>query len=219
MHGAVATAPFFAFKPIPRMRSMIKYLLCFVLFLPHTAAAQVGKVMGLARYTLGLTTPDSLNATDFSEQDPPLVKGTLALSCTHVRTFTASSVMVEGISVNNLVMNFYDDRLFRIDCDYNEPIRRIFTQKLGPGVRKPVSQFQVCTPGDTNFLTVWGEFWPGEETAAFVVYRNGYTAGCQSVADARLTLWHRPLSALCSECDLQPTDSLTEKYRQVQQRK
>jgi hypothetical protein len=201
------------------MRSPIKYLLCFIFMVPQASIAQVDKVTGLAHYIPGLTTPDSLNATDFREQDQPLVKGTLALLCTHVRTFTASQVILEGNPVTNLVLHFYDDRLFRIDCDYNEPLIRFFTRKFGPGISKPVSQFRVCSQGDDKFLTVWGEAWPGEETAAFVVYRKGYTTGCQPEEDARLVLWSQPLSALCSECDLQPTTSLMEEYRQLQQGK
>ena len=197
----------------------MKYLLCFLLILPRTSMAQADKVAGLAQYILGRTTPKVLDPAEFNEQDQPVVKGTLALLCTHVRTFTASPVMVEGMPITNLVLHFYDDRLFRIDCDYNEPLSRIFTRKFGPGVSKPVSQFRVCKEGDDKLLTVWGEVWPGEETTAFVVYRKGYTTGCQPEEDARLILWSQQLAALCSECDLQPTDSLMEEYRQLQQGK
>ena len=197
----------------------MKYLLLFMLILPRTSVAQADKVAGLAPYILGLTTPRALDPAEFKEQDQPVVKGTLALLCTHVRTFTASAVMLEDSLITNLVLHFYDDRLFRIDCDYSEPLSRFFTRKFGPGVRKSVSQFRVCKEGDDRFLTVWGEAWPGEDTAAFVVYRKGYTVECQPEEDARLIVWSRRLAALCSECDLQPTNPLMEEYRQLQQGK
>ena len=193
----------------------MKYLLFFMIILPQISRAQVNKVTGLAHYVPGLTTVDSLDAADFREQEQPLVKGTLALVCTHVRTFTASRVIVEGIPITNLVLHFYDDRLFRIDCDYMEPLSRDFTRKFGPGVSKPVSQFRVCTQTEDRFLTVWGKGWPGEETTAFVVYLKGYNTECQPEEDARLILWSPQLSALCSECDLQPTNPFMEEYRQL----
>lgn len=200
------------------MRCLTKYLLWLMLVLPQTGRAQAGRI-GLVPFVLGSTTPDSLDATDFSEQDQPLVKGTLALVCAHVRTFTASQVMVEGIPVTKLVLHFYDNRLFRLDCDYDEPLGGAFTRTFGPGMIKPESQFRVCTQENDKLMTVWGVAWPGEETEALVVYQKGYTAACQPEEGARLILWSQSVSALCSECDLQPANPLLEAYRQLQQQK
>ncbi len=197
----------------------MKYLLCFVLILPQITRAQGTEVAGLAHYIPAHLTPDSLKTAGFREQEQPLVKGTLALLCTHVRTLTAARMIVEGIPLTNLVLHFYDDRLFRIECDYEEPVSQAFTRKFGMGVSKPVSQFRVCSQEKNKLMTVWGNVWPGEETTAFVVYQKGYNIECQPEEDARLILWNPQLSALCSECDLQPTNPLMEEYRQLQQRK
>lgn len=193
------------------MINPLTYLLCFMLILPQISRAQV---TGLAHYVPGLTTPDSLDTADFREQEQPLVKGTLVLVCTHVRTFTASQVLLEGIPVTNLVLHFYDNRLVRLDCDCDEPLSRAFIRAFGPGVSKPVSQYRVCTQDKDKLLTVWGEAWPDGATKALAVYRKGYTAACQPEEGARLILWSQWLAALCSECDLQPTHPLVEEYRQ-----
>ena len=194
----------------------MRYLLCFLLILPRLSKAQADGVVGLAHYVIGITTPDLLNTADFREQDQPLVKGTLALLCTHVRTFTASRLTLDSIPATNLVLHFYDNRLFRIDCDYNALLEKAFTRKFGPGVHIPATQLRACSQGKDRFMTMWGESWPGEKINTSVVRWTGYTAACQPEEGAKLILWSQSVSALCSECDLQPVNPFVEEYRQTQ---
>ena len=63
---------------------------------------------------------------------------------------------------------------------------------------------------------MWGEFWPGEKINACVIRWTGYTVACQPDEGAKLILWSKSVSALCSECDLQPANPFVEEYRQTQ---
>ena len=82
----------------------VTYLALFALLLAFGARAQPNGPrldspgpfsQGLGAYQLGVSTPDALPLVHFSEQ-AVYVKGTIALSCNHVRVFTADSVNSGG---------------------------------------------------------------------------------------------------------------------------
>lgn len=193
----------------------MKYVLLFVLVLPQLSPAQ-SEVTGLGNYLIGITTPDSLNLTQFKEGDQSYVKGTIALPCTHIRTFTSAQVTSGGISVTDLILVFYDNRLAKLACDYGDPLKAAFLEQYGPGVRKPVSRFPLCTKRNDRPLLLWGESWPGDDILTLVVYRRGYTAECKLEEGARLTIASREMVALFSECDVKPADPLTEEFSKAQ---
>ena len=195
-------------------QNLMNYLLLLILVLPQFSKAQ-SNVTGVGHFIIGLTTPDSLNPAEFNEQEQAYVKGTIALPCSHIRSFTSTKTTIAGSSVTNVVLVFYDNRLFKLACDYNQPLRATFTQQYGSGVVKPTSHFQLCPAAKDKPLSLWGEAWPSGDIAVLVVYRNGYTAECRWETGARLTIWSQQRSALCSECDLHP-DALLEAYLQAQ---
>lgn len=193
----------------------MKYVLLFVLVLPQLSRAQ-SRVAGLGNYRIGITTPDSLNRTQFKEVDQSYVKGTIALPCTHIRTFTSATVTIAGILVTNLALVFYDNRLAKLACDYGDSLKMAFAARYGPGVHQPVSHLQLCTKENATPLLMWGESWPGDDILPLVVYRRGYTADCKPEEGARLTIGSRKMAALFSECDVKPADPLTEEFNKVQ---
>ena len=193
----------------------MKYVLFFVLVLPHLSRAQ-SNVTGWGNYIIGITTPDSLNRTAFREEDQSYVKGTIALPCTHIRTFTSAQVTIARVSVANLVLVFYDNRLAKLSCDYGDSLKAAFLKQYGPGVRRPVTRFSLCTKDNDKPLLLWGESWPGDEALTLVVYRRGYTADCRREEGARLTIASRKMAALFSECDVKPADPLTEEFSKAQ---
>ena len=196
----------------------MKYVLLFGLVFPHLSKGQ-STVIGLGNYRIGITTPDSLNRTGFKEEDPSYVKGTIALPCIHIRTFTSAIVKIAGIAVTNVVLVFYDNKLFKLSCDYSGLLEPVFLEQHGPGVRKPVSRFQVCTKEKHKLLLMWGEVWPGVDMLALVVHRKGYMADCKPEEGARLVIADQRISALSSECDVKPTDPLIEEFIKAQTNK
>ena len=189
----------------------MKYVLLFVLMVPVLSRGQ-SNVTGLGKYTIGSTTPDSLNRTEFTEEDQSYVKGTIALPCIHIRTFTASVLTIAGVSVANVVLVFYDDTLFNLSCDYSDSLKVAFLKQYGPGVRKPVKSFPLCTKERDKPLLLWGEAWPCAEILALVVYRKGHTADCQREEGARLTIASQRMAALSSDCDLKSADPLVDAF-------
>lgn len=193
----------------------MKYVLLIVLVLPHLSRAQSG-VTGLGTYTIGITTPDSLNRAAFREEDQSYVRGTIALPCTHIRTFTSAVVTVAGISVTNFVLIFYDNRLAKLSGDYGDSLKAAFLKQYGPGVRRPVSRFHFCTKRNDRPLLMEGESWPGDDIITLVVYRRGYTAECKWEEGARLTIASRKMAALSSDCDIKPADPFMEEFSKAQ---
>lgn len=189
----------------------MKYVLLFVFMTPVLSRGQ-SNVTGLGTYSIGSTTPDSLNRTDFTEESELYVKGTIALPCTHIRIFTASTLTIAGIPVTNVVLVFYDDTLFKISCDYNYSLQATFLKQHGPGVRKPVKRFLLCTEERDKPLLLWGETWPGVDTMTLVVHKKGYTADCKLEESARLIIANHRMEALSSDCDLKPTDPLVDAF-------
>ena len=192
----------------------MKYVLLFLLTIPNLGTAQ-SKVAGLGKYFIGITTPDLLDRAEFKEEEQAYVKGTIALPCTHIRTFTAATATVARISVTNVVLVFYDNALFKISCDYSDSLKMIFLNQHGPGVRKPVRSFQFCTRGKDKPLVLWGESWPGVDILTLVVHKKGYTADCKREESARLTIVSQPILALSSECDLKPADPVVDEFMKL----
>lgn len=189
----------------------MKYVLLFAVVLPALSQAQ-SKVTGLGNYRIGITTSDSLSRTAFKEEDQSYVKGTIALPCTHIRTFTAATAKMAGTTVTNLVLVFYDNRLFRLSCDYSDSLKVAFTARHGPGVRKPVSSFQLCTRQKDKPLLLWDEIWANAAIVARVADKKGYTAECKLAESARLTIYSQPILALSSDCDIKPADPFMEEF-------
>ena len=193
----------------------MKYVLLFVLALPSMGNAQ-SKVAGFGSYFIGITTPNSLDRIELKEEEQSYVKGTIALPCTHIRTFTAATVTIDRISVANVVLVFYDNTLFKISCDYSDSLRAAFLEQHGPGVRQPVRSVQFCTKEKDKFLLMWGESWLGADILVLVFHRRGYTADCKREESARLLIVSQPMAALSSECDLKPADPFLEEFIEAQ---
>ncbi|MDB5242515.1 MAG: hypothetical protein JWP57_3140 [Spirosoma sp.] len=192
-------------------RSLMKYLLLVSIMLPSLSWSQAN-VAGLGHYVVGITTSASLNLVDFKEEDPSYVKGTIALPCNHIRTFTSARTEVAGTPITNVVLVFYDNTLFSIICDYSDTLKERFVKQYGLGVKKPKSHFQLCTTEKDKPLLVWSEAWPGKDVLAFVTYIEGYTADCTWKAGALLRVFNQKIAALSSECDLQLIPSYLEMY-------
>lgn len=193
----------------------MKYALLIIFVIPALSLAQ-SNVTGLGKYVIGITTPDSLNRSEFTEEEQSYVKGTIALPCSHIRTFTSALVTIADAPVANVVLVFYDDTLFKISCDYSAPLKAAFVKQHGPGIARPVSRFQFCTTEKQIPLLLWGESWPGVDVRTLVVHRKGYTADCKWEEGARLTIVSQPILALSSDCDLKPTDPFVEEFSKVQ---
>lgn len=189
----------------------MKYLLLFALVLPVRDKAP-SNVIGLGDYRIGITTSESLNRANFTEEEPSYVKGTIALPCTHIQTFRSAMVTIAGVPVANVVLTFYDNTLFRISCDYSDSLKAAFLEKHGPGVVKPMSRFQFCPEKKDKLLLMWGESWPGVDTVALVVHRKGYTADCRLEEGVRLTIVGKRMLALSSDCDVKPADPFTDEF-------
>lgn len=187
------------------------YALLIILVLPTLSKAQPN-VTGLGKYVIGSTTPDSLNRAEFTEEEESYVKGTIALPCSHIRTFTADTLTITGIPVTNLVLVFYDETLFKISCDYSNSLGATFLKQYRPGVRKTVKSFLLCTKESDKPLLLWGETWPGVDTTTLVVYRKGYTADCKLEEGVRLIIANQRIAALSSDCDLKPADPVIDAF-------
>jgi hypothetical protein len=197
------------------VRRSIKYALLIILVLPALSTAQ-SNVTGLGKYVIGITTPDSLAPTEFAEEEQSYVKGTIALPCSHIRTFTSALVTIADVAVANVVLVFYDDTLFKISCDYSAPLKAAFVKQHGPGIARPMSRFQFCTTEKHTPLSLWGESWPGVDRLTLVVHRKGYTADCKWEEGARLTIVSQSILALTSDCDLKPADLFVDEFSKVQ---
>ena len=163
-------------------------------------------VSGLGWYRIGVTTPDSLNRIDFVEEEQSYVKGTLTLPCSHVRTFTSSTVIIEDVAVTNFSLAFYDNKLFKISCDYGGKLKEAFLLKYGKGIPRPERSFLYCADRKDEPLVLWGEVWQNSGILAFVVHTRGYNVDCRRQEEAKLTLSSQRFSDLSSECELKNSD-------------
>ena len=194
--------------------SSIKYVLLFLLLLSNPVKAQ-SNVFGLGKYIIGATTPDSLERTDFNEQDPAYVKGTLTLPCTHIRIFKAGSVDIGGILIENLSLCFYDSKLFKLSCDYSNELKKAFLVQYGKGISTPTSRFSVCSSDKNKRLVVWGESWQNADIVALALHRKGYNSNCEMEEKIILTITSQQMAAFASDCDLATPDSFIEEFDKV----
>ncbi|WP_338874357.1 hypothetical protein WBJ53_01935 [Spirosoma sp. SC4-14] len=170
--------------------------------LPQSGTSQP-KFVGLGQYQIATTTPDSLNKTDFSEGGQTYVKGTLALECPHIRTFLAAKTIVEDIAITNLVLCFFDEKLFAISCDYSDALQNMFQKQYGLGTHKKTMNHQLCSQPGSESMALWGEFWQNADIMAFAIHAKGITNDCTYRATNSLIIISQTMSALSSECNLQ----------------
>lgn len=186
-------------------------LVVFVMLLIGPAARAQPNGAGLAGYSLGVTTPDSLPVARFREQ-PVYAKGTIALSCNHVRVFTADSVNNTGISMTHLALLFYDNRLFRIDCAYTDAVKKAVLATYANGTPVPRSQLVVCEAENDKPVLLWGEVWQWGNNQARVMHADGYGADCERYQTVRFSITSQRFSALSSDCDLTAVDPFREAF-------
>lgn len=193
----------------------MKQLYCLILLailIPNLGNAQ-SDVYGLGNYLIGVTTPDSLRGNEFTEDDQSYVKGTIALPCTHIRIFTALTATVSGIKVSTLSLVFYDNRLAKISCDYNDQFQNAFRESHGKGIPKPVVRFSFC--GNDKPMLIWGNVWQADGQIAFVVHSKGYNADCETQETSKLIIAGQRLLALASDCELKSTAPFVEEFEKM----
>ncbi|WP_080055585.1 hypothetical protein [Spirosoma aerolatum] len=172
-------------------------------------------IAGLGRYGIGVTTLDSINRSSFTEVEPVLVKGTLALTCDQVRLFTAQSVDINGLSVKNLSLVFYDGRLFQISCDVDDELQKMFRLNYRQGIHASAKRLNLCGTQTNKLLTIEGESWQDGDVRARLIQARGYDSNCQTIASLRLVISDQRVSALCSACDLSAINPFLEAFDQV----
>ncbi|GAB4024338.1 hypothetical protein [Spirosoma koreense] len=190
------------------------YAILFICLLAHPLNAQ-SALSGLGTYQIGITTPASLNPTAFKEQDPPLVKGTIALACEHIRVFKAPEQVIETTSVTNLTLIFYDNRLAKIACNYSPELNTLFRSQYGAGLSLPKSRGQLCPEKKGKPMDMWREIWQQADVVALAIRVNGYDKACASQDIAQLTVASWRQTELSSDCDVQSADPFAEEFREV----
>jgi hypothetical protein len=188
----------------------MKHLLLVLVLLTNQLFAQP-KVTGLGPFVIGITTPDSLHQPEFKEQEQVVVKGTLALTCAHIRVFEAETVEIQGIPVVNLSLVFYENRLFRISCKYGEQLQKAFIKQQGKGKPRPTINLSLCDEGKSKRMILESESWQTDAILALAIHAIGYNAQCQREESFRLTIASQPEMAITSECDLDFIDPYVEK--------
>ncbi|GAB3912061.1 hypothetical protein GCM10028803_54710 [Larkinella knui] len=188
----------------------MKNLVLFLSLLTSPLYAQSEKA-GLGPFRIGITTPDSLRRVDFKEQELVVVKGTLALPCANIRVFKADTIEVQGIRIAPLFLVFHENRLFRLTCDYGEPLQKAFVAQHGQGRAKPASSLALCDRDRAKRLVLESESWPLGDCVAVVIRAVGYNARCQPEQRSRLTIARPSVVAITSECDLDHIEPYLEK--------
>lgn len=188
----------------------MKYLILILSLLTGPLSAQ-SKVAGLGMFRIGMTTSDSLPPAIFREQEPPVVKGTLALVCTGIRLFKADTIEVQGVKITTLFLVFYENRLFRISCAYNGQLQKAFVGQHGKGKTGLAQTLSECDEGKNRRMTFESESWQADGILAMAVYARGYNVHCQPEQSARLTIATERILALTSECNLEHLDPYFEK--------
>ncbi|GAB3987801.1 hypothetical protein GCM10028807_09110 [Spirosoma daeguense] len=187
-------------------------LLFCLLALPLRAQPNV---TGLGAYRIDVTTPDSLNSAKFRELEKANAKGTLTLSCSHIRTFASGGVEIGGVTFTNLYLFFYDDKLFRISCDYNADIERAFVKKHGKGVASPESRLTFCDQSTDKSMLLKGEIWENGDILTLAVHAKGFNSDCQQEEFNRLIISNQQMAELSSECELQDADPFLDEFYNV----
>ncbi|GAB3016816.1 hypothetical protein [Spirosoma pulveris] len=182
---------------------MKHWLILLLLFQFKQLTAQISPI-GLGTLQLLVTSPDSLNESEFTEDDQSYVKGTIALPCTHIRSFKAVSAVIEGVVITDVNLYFYDNRLFKLSCHYSDELERVFTKKFGAGTQKPDRRVVLCSKEKP--LVIKGTLWQQNDILALVVQSSGYTATCELENKRKLVITGQRLNALASDCELKYAD-------------
>ncbi|UFH52899.1 hypothetical protein [Spirosoma sp. KNUC1025] len=190
-------------------RNVMNYRLLVILLFPFLVRAQ-SETYGFGPYQLELTTPDTLQQAGFAEQSQSYVKGTIALPCTHIRTYKADTTKLAGVTVTNLFVVFYDNRLARLSCDNTDSLQQVLIAEYGKGAIIPVRQLSLCAHDKP--VTMWGEVWNKAGALAYVMYSNGYTADCQPQKSSTFCLSSQRLTALSSDCDIKNLNPLAHEF-------
>ena len=190
---------------------LTKYFIGVFLMLSTPGYTQ-SKLVGLGRYIIGETTPDSLNSTDFQEQEQAYVKGTLTLPCTHIRSFKSSRLDVAGRPTANLLLVFYDNRLFKLICDYSDELKADFPAKNGKGIARSIRYVQVGGRNKNTQMILTGEVWQNADIEALAVHYKGDKTDFRIEEAGRLMISSKTISALASDCDLLNADPLIEEF-------
>ena len=161
-----------------------------------------GQVLGLGAYQPGITTPDSLNKGVFHEQQPPVVKGTIALVCPHIRLFKADSARIDELVVTNLLLLFYDNKLMQLDCDSNDAVQQAFRQKYGSGILQPRKSIALCAGQTNKLMLVRQEIWTNGDVIARIIQTEGFTTDCRKETNQGISIANQRMVSLASECDL-----------------
>ncbi|GAB4043661.1 hypothetical protein [Spirosoma jeollabukense] len=197
------------------MKTMsMKFLLLVFLVLPAPGYPQ-SQPVGLGRYVIGVTTPDSLNSSDFQEQEQAYVKGTLTLPCTHIRSFKSTKLQVADVLTTNLFLLFYDNKLFKLICDYRDEAKAAFLAKNGKGQFRPTRPVQVGVRNKNHSLVLTGEVWQNADMAVLAVHYQGDKKDHQLGETDRLMIASKTISALASDCDLLNADPLIEEFDKI----
>ncbi|AUD03031.1 hypothetical protein [Spirosoma pollinicola] len=178
----------------------MKCLLLILSLLTYELHAQAD-VRGLGNYLIGATTPDSLKKTDF-EEEQALVKGTIALPCTHIRVFKATTIDISGILVSDLFLYFYDNVLFKLSCTYTDTLNTAFVLKHGEGKSLPRISVQYCVRREDKLMLIGRRIWQKGDFAAVLIQAEGYNASCRLEEVDRLTISSQRILALASDCEL-----------------
>lgn len=189
--------------------NLLNYRLLWLLLTAVPGLAQP-VVDGLGPFRMGVTTPDSLSRVLFREDDPPLVNGTIALPCHHIRLFSAASVPTAGATLHHVVLAFYDGTLLAVSCDWTDSLAATFRQQHGPGVEEPERRVPVCTtrPDEPARLQRWG--WTTGDVRAVASRVSGLAADCRPLRMARLIIVSQWLAGLSSDCALPVLDPFAE---------
>ncbi|WP_421827971.1 hypothetical protein [Larkinella sp.] len=187
----------------------MNYLILILFLFPYPLYSQLNGV-GLGPFRIGMTTPDALPQPGFQEQELVVVKGTLALSCTNIRVFKADSIEIQGILVASLFLVFYENRLFRITCEYGEPLQTAFIAQHGQGQKRPTKRLALCDRSDAKRLVLESESWQLGDCMALAIRAVGTNARCEPEQTSRLTIASPSVAAITSECDLDHLDAYFE---------
>ncbi|MGV3560811.1 hypothetical protein [Larkinella arboricola] len=166
---------------------------------------------GLEPFVIGLTTPDSLNRFTFQEQELVVLKGTLALPCTDIRIFQTQTVRIKNTTISNLSLVFYENRLFRITCDYDEALQNAFIRQHGQGEATSTTLILCHERGPSKRLVLKSRNWQKGSIQALAISATGYNDRCQPERVSRLTIASLPVTAITSECDLDHLDPYVDK--------
>jgi hypothetical protein len=177
------------------------YLLLYLLFLSYWSGV-TPKVAGLGSYSIGITTPESLDKAVFREEEQVYAKGTLTLACAHIRLFKAPWLDVEGMRVTHVSLAFYDNKLFAISCDYSPALKNAFVGKHGQGSHLSNVSLLQCINRQDKPLLIRGASWTNGDIQAAAIRVEGYNSDCRQEESDWLMIASQRVIALSSDCDL-----------------